>query len=126
MNFYIIKQRQRGGSPIAYILPLAACFQILLGFIIGKVVSKVLYGKNQDSSEAKQFLTCSTFGNSGPLPLVFTDALFRASSDSTLLPNAVAYISLYLLGWSPLFWVIGTIENILVPSFVPLGFDCLF
>jgi auxin efflux carrier family protein len=39
---------------------------------------------------------------------VFTDALFRFSPDKTLLPRSVAYISLYLLGWSPLFWVVGT------------------
>ena len=104
----IASQRVAGGSPIAWILPLAALAQITLGFVVGKILGKFLYFGKEDSSEAKQFLTSSTFGNSGPLPLVFTDALFRASKDPTLLPNSVAYISLYLLGWSPLFWVVGT------------------
>lgn len=104
----IAAQRVAGGSPIAWILPLAALAQIALGFVVGKILGKFLYFGKEDSSEAKQFLTCSTFGNSGPLPLVFTDALFRASKDPTLLSNSVAYISLYLLGWSPLFWVVGT------------------
>lgn len=44
----------------------------------------------------------------GPLPLVFTDALFRFHPDKTLLPKSVAYVSLYLLGWSPLFWIVAT------------------
>ena len=104
----IAAQRMAGGSPIAWILPMAAVAQIALGFVVGKILAKFLYFGQEDSSEAKQFLTCSTFGNSGPLPLVFTDALFRASKDPTLLSNSVAYISLYLLGWSPLFWVVGT------------------
>ena len=48
----------------------------------------------------------------GPLPLVFTDALFRFHPDKTLLSKSVAYISLYLLGWSPIFWIVaGTILN---------------
>ncbi len=93
-----------GGAPI-YILPLAAGFQILVGHIVGKIVSLFMYGKNDTCEGAKQLLACTAFGNSGPLPLVFTDGLFRSHSDASLLPRSVAYISLYLLGWSPLFWI---------------------
>lgn len=93
-----------GGAPI-YILPLAAGFQIFVGYIVGKILSFFLYGKNDTGEGAKQLLACTAFGNSGPLPLVFTDGLFRTHPDASLLPRSVAYISLYLLGWSPLFWI---------------------
>jgi auxin efflux carrier family protein len=97
------------GSPAAiYLLPIAALLQIVIGFIVGKIVAFFMYGKDGVNSEsAKQLQACTTFGNSGPLPLVFTDGLFRAHSNTALLPQSVAYISLYLLGWSPLFWIIG-------------------
>lgn len=95
-----------GGSAAVWILPAAAGVQILLGYLVGLVVTRVIYG-NVESEEKRQTLTCTTFSNSGPLPLVFVDALFRAHPDQTLLPKAVAYISLYLLGWSPLFWIVA-------------------
>ncbi len=105
-----------GGDSAIFMLPLAASFQIMIGYIVGKIISTLVYGnKNKDedgnakpSLESKLLLTCTTFGNSGPLPFVFADALLKAHPDPTLAPKAVAYISLYLLGWSPLFWVIGT------------------
>jgi len=92
------------GSAAVWLLPFAASLQIFIGYIVGTVVTKIIYG-NKESEEKRQTLTCTTFSNSGPLPLVFVDALFRAHPDQTLLPKAVAYISLYLLGWSPLFWI---------------------
>eukprot|EP01039_Chlorochromonas_danica_P009826 gene9830-10869_t len=97
------------GSPAAiYLLPLAAVFQIVVGYIVGKLVSFFIYGaKGGRSESARQLMACTTFGNSGPLPLVFTDGLFRNHANTALLPQSVAYISLYLLGWSPLFWIIG-------------------
>ena len=102
---------KNGSSPAIKVLPFVAVIQILLGYIVGKFMSLVCYGRKgqgERSEESKQLITCTTFGNSGPLPLVFTDALFRFHPDPTLLPTSVAYISLYLLGWSPLFWVLAT------------------
>ena len=92
------------GAAAVWVLPMAASLQILIGYIVGTFVTKVIYG-GKESEEKRQTLTCTTFSNSGPLPLVFVDALFRAHPDQTILPKAVAYISLYLLGWSPLFWI---------------------
>ena len=104
----VSNQAAKGDNGPAYLLPAAGLFQILLGYVIGKVISLFMYGSAPEKvSESKQFLIGTTFGNSGPLPLVFTDALFRTAPDATLLPRSVAFISLYLLGWSPLFWVIG-------------------
>lgn len=99
-----ISAQRLSGSQVGWILPLAASCQILIGFSIGKLISLILYGRVR-TSESKQFMASTTFANSGPLPLVFTDALFRLAPDKTLLPRSVAYISLYLLGWSPVFWV---------------------
>ena len=96
-----------GNSAAIYLLPIAAAFQILIGYIVGKIVSLIMNGGNAEDEDAKQLLACTTFANSGPLPLVFTDGLFRSHPDATLLPKSVAYVSLYLLGWSPLFWIVG-------------------
>jgi predicted permease len=94
------------GGPVT-LLPFVSALQILIGFVVGKFVSLLIYGKDQKSEEAKQLQMCTTFGNSGPLPLVFVDALLRSHADATYLPKSVAYVSLYLLGWSPLFWIFG-------------------
>lgn len=94
-------------SAAIYLLPFAAGFQIVVGYIVGRIVAMITNGGKIEDENAKQLLACTTFGNSGPLPLVFTDGLFRSHPDPTLLPKSVAYVSLYLLGWSPLFWIIG-------------------
>lgn len=105
----VSNQAAKGDNGPAFLLPAAGTFQIFLGYIIGKIMSMFMYGSvPEHASESKQFLIGTTFGNSGPLPLVFTDALFRSAPDTTLLPRSVAFISLYLLGWSPLFWVVGS------------------
>lgn len=90
-----------------FLLPFAAILQIFVGYIVGKVVSLFMYKDNPSDEGAKQLLACTTFANSGPLPLVFTDGLFHSHPDHSLLGRSAAYISLYLLGWSPLFWIIG-------------------
>ena len=106
----VSNQAAKGDNGPAFLLPAAGTFQIFLGYIIGKIMSMFMYGSvPEHASESKQFLIGTTFGNSGPLPLVFTDALFRSAPDTTLLPRSVAFISLYLLGWSPLFWVVGNV-----------------
>ena len=107
-NFVVSNQAAKGDNGPAFLLPAAGTLQIALGYFIGKIMSLFMYGSAPEhASESKQFLIGTTFGNSGPLPLVFTDALFRTAPDATLLPRSVAFISLYLLGWSPLFWVVG-------------------
>lgn len=103
----VAKLGEAGSSAALYMLPLAGIFQITLGYFIGKIISFFVYGRKAESEESKQLLACATFSNSGPLPLVFSDALFRGNADPTLLTRSVAYISLYLLGWSPFFWVVA-------------------
>lgn len=38
---------------------------------------------------------------------MFADALLRTHSDISYHSKSVGYISLYLLGWSPLFWIVA-------------------
>jgi len=103
----IAKEAEQGLNWSLLVLPLMAVLQVFLGNIVGIFVTRLLYPTKLNSDDAKQLLACTTFGNSGPLPLVFTDAIFRTHSDSTLLKKGIAYISLYLLGWSPMFWILG-------------------
>jgi len=95
------------GNAALWILPCAASFQIMMGFLIGKLITLFIYRGQaaQDSEECKQTLTCTTFSNSGPLPLVFVEALLKNFGDGSLMAKGTAYVSLYLLGWSPLFWI---------------------
>ena len=88
------------------VLPLAAFAQIVLGFVVGKVLTALIYGF-ADVESARLLQICTTFANSGPLPLVFADGIFQYHPDKALLSKSISYISLYLLGWSPLFWIVG-------------------
>ncbi|GKY91459.1 hypothetical protein MPSEU_000118200 [Mayamaea pseudoterrestris] len=88
------------GSLLA-LMPLVAALQIALGAIGGKLICKVA---KIDPSEQAQVKLCTTFGNSGPLPLIFSEALFR---NAGLFRDVSACISFYLLCWSPLFWSAG-------------------
>lgn len=88
-------------------LPIAAALQVVVGYVVGKLLSFFIYRNDPDNDEAKELMACTTFANSGPLPLVFTEGLFHTSADHTLVGRSAAYISLYLLGWSPLFWILG-------------------
>ena len=88
------------------LLPLAAALQILAAGAISSVLLR-LVGLNPRSEAGREARICSTFANAGPLPLLFVDALFKNHPDPTLRPRAVAFISFYLLAWSPLFWNYG-------------------
>jgi len=103
-----ISEALKLGDNTIFLFPFAAIVQIFLGYLIGKITSFVMYGKVDYSDDKNQLLACTTFGNSGPLPFVFTDSLFRTHADTSLYPRSVAYISMYLLAWSPLFWSLGS------------------
>lgn len=88
-----------------FMLPLAAIVQLGLGLMTGKLFTLLLYGREDSSEQAKELMACCTFSNSGPLPMVFASGIFR--SNAAVSQKAIAYISLYLLGWSPFFWILG-------------------
>jgi len=94
------------GASLA-VLPVFALLQILFGSLYGKALASLLH-LEPTSDEGKELAVCSAFANSGPLPLLFADAFFRLHpTEPTLYPRAVAYISFYLVAWSPLFWTVG-------------------
>jgi predicted permease len=94
-----------GGLPGRFLamMPIAAVLQIGLGALAGSVITKT--ARLQDE-EARDVRMCTTFANSGPLPLIFADALFAGS---TLQAEVAACVSFYLLIWSPLFWSLGRV-----------------
>ena len=104
-----------GGVPTSALLrlPLAALIQISLGAIAAKVITTRRFGirprflgiDTEDDAAANDIRMCTTFANSGPLPLILSDALFSGS----VLSDVAACISFYLLVWSPLFWTFGKI-----------------
>lgn len=79
-----------------------ALFQISVGYVVGKCVASVVYRGNFEEEAV-----CTTFSNSGPLPLVLIDSLFRNYGSKAIVADGTAYISLYLVCWSPLFWIIA-------------------
>jgi predicted permease len=84
------------------VMPLAALLQIGLGALAGQFICRVT-GIQED--EARDVRMCATFANSGPLPLIFADALFAGAP--SVLGEVAACVSFYLLAWSPLFWSVG-------------------
>mmetsp|Transcript_10233 Transcript_10233/g.19171 ORF Transcript_10233/g.19171 Transcript_10233/m.19171 type:complete len:485 (-) Transcript_10233:917-2371(-) len=104
-----------GGLPTSalMVLPLAALVQISLGSLAAKCITTKKFGIRplflgidiDDDAGASDIQMCTTFANSGPLPTILSDALFRGE----LLSDVAACISFYLLVWSPLFWSLGKI-----------------
>lgn len=112
------------------LMPLVAMFQCGMGALTGQVMTTTRQGKkkenNQDrgnvvvndeegggtpASDPQRSIVrmCTTFGNSGPLPLLFADALFARTANNAIQSQVVACISFYLLAWSPLFWSFGKV-----------------
>lgn len=95
------------------LLPLASLFQIGLGGIAAKLITTRKFGvrpmllgiDTDDDDGANDVKMCTTFSNSGPLPLILSDALFGGA----ILSDVSACISFYLLMWSPLFWSFGRV-----------------
>ena len=104
-----------GGLPVdaLLLLPMAALLQISLGALSAKLITTKKFGvrplflgiDTEDDAGASDIKMCTTFANSGPLPLILADALFSGP----LLTDVAACVSFYLLVWSPLFWTLGKI-----------------
>jgi predicted permease len=82
-------------------IPILAVVHSYMMFLISKHMLLPLLGMNGD---APTVVSCS-FGNSGVVPLIFAEALFRQQPD--LLAKCYAHISMYLVGWSPFMWSFG-------------------
>lgn len=95
-------------QPVASLLPIPffAVIQIAIGLFMSRFTMRLLHvdGNTEEGRETK---VCSGFQNSGILPLLFLNALLRSNPDPAILARGVAYVSFYLMGWSPTFWTIG-------------------
>ena len=105
MLFTSVSRTVASGASLSSLLPmpLAALLQIGLGLIL---VTVLLGGpKEVKTAAGRDMAALSSFGNSGVLPLVFANCLFRAQP--VLLARANSLVAMFLLGWSPLFWTLG-------------------
>ena len=78
-------------------LPIAAWLQVGLGIGLSAII---LGRRNLKTARGRDVAALSSFGNSGVLPLIFADCLFRATP--ALHARANALVAMFLLGWSPL------------------------
>ncbi|CAN0264600.1 unnamed protein product [Ascophyllum nodosum] len=85
-------------------IPVFAAVQIGVGIVATTLAMRVLkIDPNTEGGRATK--VCGSFQNSGILPLIFINALFRGSPEQ--LTRGIAYVSFYLMGWSPAFWTVG-------------------
>lgn len=87
-------------------VPLIAIVHALTLYTISRFILLPVFDIDGDSVEGRATNVCCAFGNAGVVPLIFVEALFR-NSDSDILQKAFSIVSMYLLGWSPLFWSFG-------------------
>eukprot|EP00566_Odontella_aurita_P015364 CAMPEP_0113553888 /NCGR_PEP_ID=MMETSP0015_2-20120614/15852_1 /TAXON_ID=2838 /ORGANISM="Odontella" /LENGTH=352 /DNA_ID=CAMNT_0000454985 /DNA_START=221 /DNA_END=1276 /DNA_ORIENTATION=- /assembly_acc=CAM_ASM_000160 len=95
-------------------VPLVAVLHCAALFFLSRYLLLPLFGMDYESDdESGRVLSRATavgcsFGNSGVVPLLFAEALFRAPFEpSSMFNQCIGYISLYLVGWSPFFWSFG-------------------
>lgn len=95
-------------------VPLLAIVQSTCLFLASKLVLLPLAGIDADSDDGRATTVCCSFGNSGVVPLIFCESLFRQSANSDYVAQSTAFVSLFLIGWSPFFWSFG--RAVLIPD----------
>ena len=104
----IMKTIQGNGGRLTsstIMIPIIAITHCFIVNLIARYCLLPLFDMDDTSDEGRSTLVCCTFGNSGVIPLIFAEALFR--HNSYVLQKAYSFVSLYLVGWSPLFWSFG-------------------
>jgi predicted permease len=87
-------------------VPVLAVLNSFCLYVISKNVLLPLFQFDPDTLKGRATTVCCSWGNSGVVPLIFGEALFRNAHPSVL-ADCCAQISLYLVGWSPFFWSFG-------------------
>ena len=80
-------------------MPVVAIVHCLALFFASKFVLLPLFGMDSDTVEGRATNVCCAFGNSGVVPLIFVEALFR-TREGDFLQKASSQVSMYLLGVS--------------------------
>lgn len=87
-------------------IPIMAVMNSLLLYNISKHLLMPLFGIHGDTDLGRSTVVCCAWGNSGVVPLIFIEALFRHESPA-MLAKGIAHVSMFLVGWSPFFWSFG-------------------
>ena len=95
-------------------VPLLAIVQSTCLFLASKLILLPLAGIDADSDDGRATTVCCSFGNSGVVPLIFCESLFRQSANSDYVAQSTAFVSLFLIGLSPYFWSFG--RSVLIPD----------
>ena len=98
---------QQASMGVLMVVPLTAWIQVVLGMTIGLAISSLLLRLPRTSAAGRGITVLSGFGNSGVLPLIFVNSLFRGAAQQATRQRATSMVAMYLLGWSPLFWTLG-------------------
>lgn len=86
---------------------LAAIQSFLLYTFTTRILFPLFLSQEEiDTDEARGAAVCSSFGNSGVVPLIFCDSLFRNAENDNL-ALSTGFVSMFLVGWSPFFWSWG-------------------
>ena len=105
----IMKTFQNGtkgrGISLSLMVPIVTVLHCSLTYLVTKYILVPIFDINFESDVGRSTTVCCTFGNSGVIPLIFAEALFRKNHQ--VLQDAYSNISLYLVGWSPYFWSLG-------------------
>eukprot|EP00978_Attheya_sp_CCMP212_P025835 scaffold83959_cov51-Attheya_sp.AAC.3 len=90
------------------VVPLLAIGQSFFLYGMTKQLLLPMFGIDFDTEDGRSTAVCCAWGNSGVVPLIFCESLFRPPFEpAENLAKSHAQISLYLLGWSPFFWSFG-------------------
>ena len=95
-------------------VPLLAIVQSTCLFLVSKLILLPLASIDAESDEGRATTVCCSFGNSGVVPLIFCESLFRHSANLDYVAQSTAFVSLFLIGWSPFFWSFG--RSVLIPD----------
>ena len=102
------QQQQAGGGILNMEMlspPLLAVLHAFLLFQCCYHILLPLIGIDKDTTRGRSTAVSCSFGNSGVIPLIFSEALFR--NKPNVLAQCYSGVSLYLVGWSPFFWSFG-------------------
>mmetsp|Transcript_2690 Transcript_2690/g.5664 ORF Transcript_2690/g.5664 Transcript_2690/m.5664 type:complete len:377 (-) Transcript_2690:61-1191(-) len=88
-------------------VPILAIIQSLVLYTVTTQITLPLFGIDDQSDDGRGATVCCSFGNSGVIPLIFCESLFRRSTAADNVAKSTAFVSLFLVGWSPFFWSFG-------------------
>jgi predicted permease len=110
-----------------WLLPVAACFNVVCGYVFGRVLVFSSGGSNRNADRRwmtnnvcetperfqRAALASCTFGNALALPVVVSVAIAETGKVGNLVfteedkDKCVLYIGVYLIALSPLMWIVG-------------------